>query len=89
MAISVSVQHNAGFLHGIVLLTQCYYHHLTFRCVQIFLQNTQFRTRVFVFQFFSVQGGNLTDVKIHSSEVKMHSADVKIQVKIRNQQIAI
>ena len=51
--------------------------------------NAQFRTRVFVFQFFSVQGGNSTDVKIHSSEVKMYSADVKIQVKIRNQQIAI
>ena len=50
---------------------------------------TQFRTRVFVFQFFSVQGGNSTDVKIHSSEVKMYSADVKIQVKIRNQKIAI
>ena len=50
---------------------------------------TQFRTRVFVFQFFSVQGGNSTDVKIHSSEVKMYSADVKIKVKIRNQQIAI
>ena len=51
---------------------------------------TQFRTRVFVFQVFSVQGGNSTDdVKIHSSEVKMYSADVKIQVKIRNQQIAI
>ena len=40
----------------------------------------QFRTRVFVFQFFSVQGGNSTDIKIHSSEVKMYSADVKIQV---------
>ena len=51
--------------------------------------NTQFRTRVFVFQVFSVQGGNSTDVKIHSSEVKMYSADVKIQVKIRNQKIAI
>ena len=50
---------------------------------------TRFRTRVFVFQFFSVQGGNSTDVKIHSSEVKMYSADVKIQVKIRNQKIAI
>ena len=52
---------------------------------------TQFRTptRVFVFQVFSVQGGNSTDVKIHSSEVKMYLADVKIQVKIRNQQIAI
>ena len=50
---------------------------------------TQFRTRVFVFQFFSVQGGNSTDVKIHSSEIKMYSADVKIQVKIRNHQIAI
>ena len=50
---------------------------------------TQFRTRVFVFQVFSVQGGNSTDVKIHSSEVKMYSADVKIQVKIRNHQIAI
>ena len=49
---------------------------------------TQFRTRVFVFQVFSVQGGNSTDVKIHSSEVKMYSADVKIQVKIRNQKIA-
>ena len=43
---------------------------------------TQFRTRVFVFQFFSVQRGNSTDVKIHSSEVKMYSADVKIQVII-------
>ena len=53
------------------------------------VQNTQFRTRVFVFQVFSVQGGNSTDVKIHSSEVKMYSADVKIQVKIRNQKIAI
>ena len=53
------------------------------------VHNTQFRTRVFVFQFFSVQGGNSTDVKIHSSEVKMYSADVKIQVKIRSQKIAI
>ena len=51
--------------------------------------NTQFRTRVFVFQVFSVQGGNSTDVTIHSSEVNMYSADVKIQVKIRNRQIAI
>ena len=41
------------------------------------------------FIFFSGQGGNSTDVKIHSSEVEMYSADVKIQVKIRNQQIAI
>ena len=41
---------------------------------------TQFRTRFFVVQFFSVQGGNSTDIKIHSSEVKMYSADVKIQV---------
>ena len=51
--------------------------------------NTQFRARVYVFQFFSVQGGNSTDVKIHSSEVKMYLADVKIQVKIRNHKIAI
>ena len=55
----------------------------------IFRYNTQFRTRVFVFQFFSVQGGNSTDVKMHSSEVKMYSAHVKIQVIIRNQQISI
>ena len=27
MAINVSVQHNGGFLPGIILLTQCYYHH--------------------------------------------------------------
>ena len=26
MAINVSVQHNGGFLPGIILLTQCYYH---------------------------------------------------------------
>ena len=26
MAITVSVQHNGGFLPGIILLTQCYYH---------------------------------------------------------------
>ena len=26
MAINVSVQHNDGFLPGIILLTQCYYH---------------------------------------------------------------
>ena len=39
------------------------------------------------FQVFSVQGGNSTDVKIHSLEVKMYSADVKIQVIFRNQQI--
>ena len=26
MAINVSVQHNGGFLPGIVLLTPCYYH---------------------------------------------------------------
>ena len=26
MAISVSVQHNGGFLPDIILLTQCYYH---------------------------------------------------------------
>ena len=26
MAIDVSVQHNGGFLPGIILLTQCYYH---------------------------------------------------------------
>ena len=58
-------------------------------CVKIVIYITQFRTRVFVFQVFSVQGGNSTDVKIHSSEVKMYSADVKIQVKNRNQQIAI
>ena len=49
--------------------------------------NSQFRTRVSFFQVFSVQGGNSTDVKIHSSEVKMYSADVKIQVIFRNQQI--
>ena len=35
-----------------------------------------------------MQGGNSTDVKIHSSEVKMYSADVRIQVKVWNQQIA-
>ena len=40
------------------------------------------------FRAFSVQGGNSTDVKIHSSKVKMYSADVKIHVKFRNQQIA-
>ena len=50
--------------------------------------NTQFRTRVFSFHGFSVQGGSSTDVKIHSSEVKMFSADVKIHVEYRNQQIA-
>ena len=27
MAINVSVQHNGGFLPGMILLTQCYYHH--------------------------------------------------------------
>ena len=26
MAINVSVQHNGGFLPGIILLTQCYHH---------------------------------------------------------------
>ena len=26
MAINISVQHNGGFLPGIILLTQCYYH---------------------------------------------------------------
>ena len=26
MAINVSVQHNGGLLHDIILLTQCYYH---------------------------------------------------------------
>ena len=26
MAVNVSVQHNGGFLPGIILLTQCYYH---------------------------------------------------------------
>ena len=26
MAVSVSVKHNGGFLPGIILLTQCYYH---------------------------------------------------------------
>ena len=26
MAINASVQHNSGFLPGIILLTQCYYH---------------------------------------------------------------
>ena len=26
MATNVSVQYNVGFLHGIILLTQCYYH---------------------------------------------------------------
>ena len=26
MEITVSVQHNGGFLPGIILLTQCYYH---------------------------------------------------------------
>ena len=26
MAINVSVQYNGGFLSGIILLTQCYYH---------------------------------------------------------------
>ena len=26
MAINVSVQHNGGFLPGIILLTQCFYH---------------------------------------------------------------
>ena len=30
----------------------------------------------FCFSVFSVEGGNSTDVKIHSSEVKMYSADV-------------
>ena len=75
------------------------YHHVPYNFFLIYLilffiyfllrYTTQFRTRVFVFQFFSVQGGNSTDVKIHSSEVKMYSADVKIQVKIRSQQIAI
>ena len=29
MAINVSVQHNGGFLPGIILLTQCYYHRVT------------------------------------------------------------
>ena len=29
MAINVSVQHNGGFLPGIILLTQCYYHRRT------------------------------------------------------------
>ena len=27
MTINVSVQHNGGFLPGIILLNQCYYHH--------------------------------------------------------------
>ena len=36
----------------------------------------------FCFSFYSVQGGNSTDVNIHSSEVKMYSADVKMQVII-------
>ena len=27
MAINVSVQYDSGFLPGIILLTQCYYHH--------------------------------------------------------------
>ena len=26
MAINISVQHDGGFLPGIILLTQCYYH---------------------------------------------------------------
>ena len=26
MAIDISVQHNGGFLPGIILLIQCYYH---------------------------------------------------------------
>ena len=29
MAINVRVQHNGGFLPGIILLTQCYYHRRT------------------------------------------------------------
>ena len=29
MAINVSVQHHGGFLPGIILLTQCYYHRRT------------------------------------------------------------
>ena len=33
MAINVSVQHNGGFLLGIIVLTQCYYHRGTpFKC---------------------------------------------------------
>ena len=33
MAINVSIQYNSGFLPGIILLTQCYYHRGTrFKC---------------------------------------------------------
>ena len=38
MAINVSVQHNGGFLPGIILLTQCYYHRGTrFNAMKRFL----------------------------------------------------
>ena len=47
-----------------------------------------FFLQFFFFSFFSVQGGNSTDVEIHSPEVKMYSVDVKIQVKFRDQQTA-
>ena len=58
MAINVSAQHNGGFLPGIILLTQCYYHRGTrLNAMKRFCINLQSMIPPKFLTFFPLAGG--------------------------------